>query len=66
MKNSIKKKIRIATVSIMMLSTVVLYAQPGFDDTVDDAPVAPIHSLVILAMAAGAALGVKRIFRKED
>lgn len=33
----------------------------GFDETVNDTTAAPIHFLIPLAMAIGAALGIKKL-----
>jgi hypothetical protein len=33
----------------------------GFEDTINDAPAAPIHFLIPLAMAVGAFLGIKKL-----
>lgn len=44
------------------LFTSVSFAQiPPFDDDVDDEPGAPINSLVVVGLIAGAAYGIKKL-----
>lgn len=55
-----------ALVLIMALVVTQVNAQGledaiGFQDNVNDAPAAPIHFLIPLAMAVGAFLGIKKL-----
>jgi hypothetical protein len=43
------------------LFLVRLFFTFGFEDTINDAPAAPIHFLIPLAMAVGAFLGIQKL-----
>ncbi len=55
-----------ALLIMMVLVAVQVNAQGledaiGFEDTINDAPAAPIHFLIPLAMAVGAFLGIQKL-----
>lgn len=50
------------TLLVLLFTSTVTYSQiPGFGDDVDDQTPAPISSLVLVGLIAGAAYGVKKI-----
>ena len=63
MKNTSKTFKTLVLLIGFFMFTSVSFAQlpPGFDDNVDDEPAAPIHSLVIVGLIAGAAYGIKKL-----
>lgn len=52
----------VLTLSLLLLSTTSLLAQPGFEDDVTDTP---IDGGVGLLIGAGLAYGIKRVAKKK-
>jgi hypothetical protein len=51
-------KLQILSIGLLMASSISLYAQPGFEDDVDDVP---IDGGISLLIAAGAVYGFKKV-----
>jgi len=61
-----KTYLKYTLILVLMLVFINMEAQTledaiGFEETVNDATAAPIHFLISLAMAIGAALGIKKL-----
>ena len=51
-------KIQILSIGLLLASSISLYAQPGFEDDVDDVP---LDGGISLLIAAGAVYGAKKL-----
>lgn len=58
-RQKIKKVILV--LSLLMITSTGFAQLPGFDDTVDDTTPAPISSIVVIGLIAGAIYGVRKI-----
>ncbi|RRO13328.1 hypothetical protein [Flavobacteriaceae bacterium 14752] len=62
MKNTSKTfKTFVLLISFFMFTSESFAQIPGFPDDVNDEPAAPINSLVIMGLIAGAIYGVKKL-----
>lgn len=58
-----KKMIRIFAIALFLQIPLVLSAQPGFEDDVDDVP---LDGGISVLLMAGAAYGAKKIYQSKQ